>query len=146
VGDVLQYGRVVERVTVARRHMKRKMEGRTVLLHPDAKAALAVWLMQLQAYPGVDRNTSVFRSQKGTNRPMSRRHAWGILHEAVVTNGLTGKLGTHAMRKTFAQNIYRELGYRLAKTQRALGHKHVNSTISYLSVDDDEIEAAIQRI
>jgi integrase len=146
VGDVLQYGRVVERVTVARRHMKRKVEGRTVLLHPDAKAALAVWLMQLQVGPGVDRNTYVLRSQKGTNRPMSRRHAWGILHETVVTNGLTGKLGTHAMRKTFAQNIYRELGYRLAKTQRALGHKHVNSTISSLSVDDDEIEAAIQRI
>jgi site-specific recombinase XerD len=101
--------------------------------------------LQLQVGPGVDRNTFVFRSQKGTNRPMSRRHAWGILHEAVVTNGLTGKLGTHAMRKTFAQNIYRELGYSLAKTQRAPGHKHVNSTISSLSVDDDEIEAAIQR-
>ena len=146
VGDVLQYGRVVDRVTVHRRYMKRQVEGRTVLLHADARAALAVWLIQLQAGPGVDRSTYVFRSQKGVNRPMSRRQAWEILHEAVVTNGLTGKLGTHAMRKTFAQNIYRELGYSLAKTQRALGHKHVNSTISYLSVDDEEIEAAIQRI
>jgi integrase len=42
VHDVLQYGRVGDRVTVHRRHMKRKIEGRTVLLNQDAKAALAV--------------------------------------------------------------------------------------------------------
>jgi hypothetical protein len=32
--------------------------------------------------------------------------AWCILHEAVTTNKLIGKLGTHAMRKTFANRIY----------------------------------------
>jgi integrase len=47
VGDVSQHGRLVERVTVQRRHMKQKLEGRTVLLHPEAKAALATWLCQL---------------------------------------------------------------------------------------------------
>jgi integrase len=146
VGQVLQYGRLVERITVERRHMKRQREGRTVLLHAEAKAALAGWLMQLQSGGAVDRHTFVFRSQKGANRPISRRQALAVLRDAVVTNGLTGKLGTHAMRKTFAQNIYRELGYSLAKTQRALGHQHVNSTIAYLNVDDDEIDAAMQRI
>jgi integrase len=33
---VWQMGQVVERVTVDRAHMKKKREGRTVLLHPDA--------------------------------------------------------------------------------------------------------------
>jgi hypothetical protein len=41
VGDVWRGQRVVERVTVRRRHMKRQLEGRTVLLHPEARAALA---------------------------------------------------------------------------------------------------------
>lgn len=37
IGDVVQHGQMVERVAVQRRRMKRKVEGRTVLLHPDAK-------------------------------------------------------------------------------------------------------------
>jgi integrase len=143
VSDVYQYGHVVDRVTVQRRHMKKKVEGRTVLLHPDAKAALANWLMQLQSGGAVDRDTAVFRSQKGSNRPMSRRHAWGILHEAIVTNGLTGKLGTHAMRKTFANRVYHQLNHDLVKTQRAMGHKNINSTVAYLSFVEDEIDQAI---
>jgi integrase len=44
VGDVWQHGRLVDRVTVARAHMKKKVEGRTVVLHPEAKAALTAWL------------------------------------------------------------------------------------------------------
>jgi integrase len=37
LGDVWQHGRLVDRVTVQRRHMKNKQESRTVLLHADAK-------------------------------------------------------------------------------------------------------------
>jgi integrase len=48
VGDVSQHGRLVDRVTVPRRAMKGKQESRTVLLHPDAKAALAAWLLTLR--------------------------------------------------------------------------------------------------
>ena len=41
VGDVSPHGRLVDRVSVQRQHMKNQREGRTVLLHPEAKAALA---------------------------------------------------------------------------------------------------------
>jgi integrase len=48
VGDVLQHGKVVDRVTVARRHMKGgkagKAESRTVRLAPEARATLSVWV------------------------------------------------------------------------------------------------------
>ena len=143
VGDVSPHGRIVERVTVARRHMKNKTEGRTVLLHPEAKAALATWLLSLRRLPGVTAQTYLFRSRKGRNRPISPVQAWRILREAVRTNELTGKLGTHTMRKTFANKVYQKLGHDLVKTQRALGHKNVNSTVSYLSFAQDDIDAAI---
>jgi integrase len=42
VGDVLQHGKVMDHVTVARKHMKKKTEGRGVPLHPEARAALSV--------------------------------------------------------------------------------------------------------
>jgi hypothetical protein len=34
VGDVQQHGKIVDYVTVQRKHMKKKTEGRTVPLHP----------------------------------------------------------------------------------------------------------------
>jgi site-specific recombinase XerD len=48
VGDVQQHGKIVDHVTVQRRRMKGKVEGRTVPLHPQAQAALSMWLEVLQ--------------------------------------------------------------------------------------------------
>jgi integrase len=143
VGDVCQHGHLVDRVTVQRRHMKKKIEGRTVLLHPEAKAALATWLLTLRQSPDCTAQTFVFRSRKGGNRPISAVQAWRILHDAVTTNELTGKVGTHAMRKTFANRVYHQLNHDLVKTQRAMGHKNINSTVAYLSFVEDEIDQAI---
>jgi hypothetical protein len=48
------------------------------------------------------------------------------------------------MRKTFAHGVYKALGRDLVNTQRALGHKNVNSTVSYLGFETDaEIHKAI---
>jgi integrase len=143
VGDVSQHGRLVDRVTVPRRHMKNKTEGRTVLLHPEAKTALATWVLTLRQMPDCMRQTFVFRSHKGVNRPIRTVQAWRILHEAVTTNELTGKVGTHAMRKTFATRVYHQLNHDLVKTQRAMGHKNIDSTVAYLSFVEDEIDQAI---
>jgi integrase len=146
VEDVWQHGRLVDRVTVPRRSMKGKHESRTVLLHPEAKAALATWLFTLRQLPGYTPQTFVFHSRKGRNRPISQVQAWRILHEAVTTNELTGKVGTHALRKTFANRIYERSGRDLIATQQAMGHKHVNSTQHYLSFRPEAIDALILAI
>jgi integrase len=146
VGDVWQHRRVVDQVTVRRAHMKQKREGRTVPLHPDAKAALAAWLLRLREQPGVTAHTPVFRSRKGGNRAISPTQAWRILREACATNELTGKLGTHCMRKTFAQKVYHQLGYDLIRTKRALGHQQISNTERYLSFAEADIHAAILAI
>lgn len=145
-GAVVQAGRLVDRVTVPRRHMKRKIEGRTVLLHPEARAALWAWREELQQAGPVEAGAFVFRSREGGNRPISRVQAWRVLQEAYQAAGLTGKLGTHSMRKTFADRIHDRLGRDLIKTQRALGHKNINSTVSYLSFREEEIDEAILSI
>ena len=141
--DVQQAGRLVDRVTVARRNMKKKLEGRTVLLHPDAKAALAGWLAELGNWCPLDSDTFIFQSRKGDNRPISRIQAYRILHEACDACELTGKLGTHSMRKTFANKVYDALEHDLVRTQRALGHRNINSTVQYLSFREEEIDEAI---
>jgi integrase len=174
VGDVLQHGKVVDSVTVQRRHMKggktstakakptdhvdgckctkcepkpRKPQanGRTVKLHTQARAALSVWLEVLATRQGGElaADTYVFKSHKDTNRPITRVQAWRILQAAYEANELTGKLGTHAMRKTFANRVYELLKYDMLKTQHAMGHANIQSTIAYLSFREEEITAAI---
>ena len=143
VGDVLQHGRLVDQVTVRRAHMKQRTEGRTVPLHPEAKQALTAWIDALRDGGRCHATTYLFRSRQGGNRPITRIQAWQILTEAYRTNELTGKLGTHAMRKTFANKVYTRLQHDLVKTQRALGHRNINSTVSYLSFCEDDVTQAI---
>ena len=105
--------------------------------------ASITWISLPRQDPGCTSQTYVFRSRKGQNRPISAVQAWRLLHEAVVTNELTGKVGTHAMRKTFANRVYHQLNHAVVKTQRAMGHKNINSTVAYLSFVEAEIDAAI---
>ena len=139
VGDVVQHGHMVNQVTVKRRNMKKKIEGRSVILHPDAKAAIADWLNTIE----YGNDTFIFRSRKAENRPISRRQALRIFRGIYDANELSGKLGTHTLRKTFADRIYEKSDRDLAKTQRALGHKNINSTISYLDFKQEDIDTLI---
>jgi integrase len=150
VGDVLQHGRVVDAVTVQRRHMKKKTEGRTLPLHPEARESLRAWLdiLAKMLKGHVDPMTPVFCSRvrdkaTGLRRHISREQAWRILKEAFNSNEMTGKLGTHAMRKTFAARMYLRLERDLIKVQKAMGHKNINSTVAYLSFKDEDIINAI---
>ena len=139
IGDVLQYGKIVERVSVERRHTKGKRSGRTVPLHREAREALAHWLEKLRADGHL--TGSLFRSQKGG--AMTRVQAHRVYASAFDMASLQGKLGTHCARKSFAQRMYSALDRDLIKTQRALGHANVNSTVSYLDGCEHEVESAI---
>jgi integrase len=153
VGDVMQHGKILDQIGVQRRHMKGgkagKTSGRTVKLHPEARAALSVWLEVLKRMrSALAPELPVFCSRvkdptTGLKRAVSREQAWRILKEAFNANELQGKLGTHAMRKTFANRCYDLLKHDLVKTQRAMGHSNINSTVSYLSFREEEIDAAI---
>jgi site-specific recombinase XerD len=83
------------------------------------------------------------REANGTRRAVARETAWRILEEAVAANELTGKIGTHSMRETFASRMYDKLGKDLVKVQHAMGHRNINSTVSYLSVREEDVVNAI---
>jgi integrase len=113
---------------------------------------LADWLAELRAAGPCPPTTYVFRSRKGANRPIGRRQALRVLREVYDINELTGPLGTHAMRKTFANQVYQHLCRRRAAgealdpfrlTSKALGHRSLTSTDGYLSFLEADIEQAI---
>jgi integrase len=144
VANVMHGDRIAERVTVPRRSMKGKGEGRMVALDDEARTALKTWLDELRAMTGSRfLESPLFPSRKRPCEPIDRKQAWKVLHEASEANGLDLGYGTHCLRKTFANRAYEKLGHDLVKTQRVMGHKNVNSTVSYLRFRDEDIWAEL---
>jgi integrase len=141
VSDVSQFGRIVERVRVNASRMKGKECSREVPLHDEARTALK---QLLESYPK-DYEGFLFKSEQG-DKAISRMQAHKVLSKAFKTLELQGKVASHSMRKTFAQNVYKALDKDIFKTAKAMGHKSVSSTANYLSVDQDEIDKAIMSI
>lgn len=140
VADVFQYGSVVSRATVQRRYMKGKTSSRSVALHSEAAQAI----LSLIQSAGLAETDFLFQSRKGPkNSPLTRYQAWRILKQAFAKNKMQGKVATHTLRKTFAARVYERVGHDLIKTQRILGHKNVNSTVSYLSFNEAELDDAV---
>lgn len=140
VADVVHGGEVAKFVGVQRRNMKGHIEGRTVPLHDEARAALAVWVVELDAR-GAAAESPLFLSREGG--AVSRTQAWAILTAAYRAAGVFGRIGTHGMRKTFAARVYERLDHDLIRTQKAMGHRSLSSTAAYLSFAESEVDAAI---
>jgi integrase len=145
LGDVFDNGKIQDRIYVHRKHMKGQCEGRCVVLHSEAKASIQSWAEQLIS-KGATPETYIFKSRNGTNKPITRVQAWKMLTRFYAAAGLTGALGTHSLRKTFADRVYDKLGHDLLKTQRALGHRDIKSTVSYLAFKQEDVDDAILSI
>jgi len=133
-------GRISGRITVQRQKMKGRNRSRSVVLHREARKALERYLFESAMIPAfdVDPLRRLF--------PFTRQHAHRILHKAFKAAGLTGKLGTHVMRKTYAVGVFNNLGRNVFLTAKALGHQSPTSTMSYLSFRQSEIDAAVLRL
>lgn len=140
VRHCFSHGKISDRVMVERKDMKGKMQSRSVILHSECKALLTLYVDKYK----LTEEDYLFPSTKG-EYALTRIQVWKILDKAFHQAKLDGKLGTHCMRKTFAQRVYHGLDKDMIGTQRALGHKNINSTGSYLSFEEEDIDAAILR-
>jgi integrase len=133
VQDVVQYGKITDSITVSRANMKGQKSSRSVVMNPDLKAALEAMRVQ-NMNPG----DHLF--------PFKLRHAAKILKAATQKAQVMGKVSTHSMRKTFAKKVHAIFNNDIAKTQKAIGHKSLSSTVHYLQFDQPEIDSAILSI
>lgn len=140
VKDVFQFGTINSHVTVRKCNVKKKTEGRTIILNKEAIEVLYEWITK----SNLSNDDFLFKSEKGGS--IGRVQAWRILSGAYAECNLSGKLGTHCMRKSFAEKMYKALDKDLIATQKALGHKSINSTVSYLSFCEETINNAIMGI
>ncbi len=150
--DVVEGGSVTDSIRVFRRHMKKKRISRTVVLPAEPQKALEAWLEELQEQGYVSGRDFVWQSARGVNKAIHRTRAWAILHNAKEACNIPGKVALHSLRKTYAIKLYALLikaggpnanpADALRALQLALGHKEINSTISYLpSFEQAQIDA-----
>lgn len=78
---------------------------------------------------------------KTAGQPLKVDSVYDMLKRMEKKTGID--LTPHMLRRYFA-NIRRKDGWRLELIQQALGHKHLNTTIRYLNIMDDELIEASQ--
>lgn len=149
--DVVHNGTIRDSITVRRCNMKGHRQSRTVVLHQDAKEALRAYLqigtqIVVCVSPAAEilKGGSVKKWQpKDKIFQMTRQHAHRIISGAAEKAGLSGTISTHSMRKTFGMNVYIRTQRNVVAAQKALGHSSLASTSHYLSIGQDEVDAAI---
>lgn len=136
VNDVWQNNKPVKDLLFDRNIVKGGEVSRAVPVNVDGRQAiedLIAW--QAKLYGTVDAKRPLFPSRKGQGwKAMRRQMAHDALKDAFEAAGLNGKLGTHSLRKSYAQRLYEQTNDIYA-VQEMLGHKSVVTTQRYLGVN-----------
>jgi integrase len=152
IGQILRDNVLVEKIGIAPRCLKGK-RGRTrwVPILPELTRALGSyvhWLRQrFELSPEMPLFVSREANPDGTLRPLSREAARRMMHRAFRRAGIIndGRLGTHSLRKTWARHVLHGANNNVAVLKEALHHSSLDITQRYISIEEDEVEAAIRR-
>ena len=143
VNDVWQNGKPVTDLLFDLNIVKGREMSRAVPVNIDGREAiedLITW--QTELYGNTDPTRSLFTSRNGQgSQRMTRKAAYDVLKDAFEGAGLNGKLGTHSLRKSYAQRLYEQTNDIYA-VQEMLGHKSVITTQRYLGVNYASVREA----
>jgi integrase len=84
----------------------------------------------------------LFSSQKG-NHPITRIQAYRIICNACSEAGITTKIGTHTLRKTFGYHFYYKTKD-VALLQCIFNHSAPSVTLRYIGINQDIIDANLK--
>jgi site-specific recombinase XerD len=149
VGQVYQYGRVVDEVSIERKHMKGgksgKASGRTIPLFPETHPHILTWLQRLAGMlkvtvpKDIPADTPLFmsrvRNKDGSRRAIARETAWRIIKAIAQDNEFSGKVGTHSTRKTLARKVF-TWSKDIRVVQRIRGHKSLQRNVALNRSDE----------
>lgn len=82
----------------------------------------------------------LFTAQRSIKR-MDRTNAWRYITEACKKVGITEKVGTHTMRKTFGYHHYKQF-HDAVILQKIFNHSSLRITLIYIGVEQDEIDTS----
>lgn len=78
----------------------------------------------------------LFKSKKN-DLPITRQQAYRIINSAAKDVGVTDKIGTHTLRKTFGYHAYRK-GIAISILKTIFHHHSPSETLRYIGIDKEE--------
>lgn len=146
VGDVFRDGAVTNEVIVQRASMKGKRKSRALPINPAFKNSITAWLEASRLTGAAHADVYLFRSQK--SGAIGTMQAWSILKKAFSRAGVSGRVATHSLRKTFAARCWETSAVNrdLIKLMHLLGHENVSNTARYVQFLDSSLDAAVLSI
>ncbi|CAG9620063.1 tyrosine-type recombinase/integrase [Sutcliffiella rhizosphaerae] len=78
----------------------------------------------------------LFKSRKN-NLPITRQQAYRIINTAAKDVGITSKIGTHTLRKTFGYHAYRK-GIAISILKSLFSHHSPSETMRYIGINKEE--------
>ncbi|MDO5115986.1 MAG: tyrosine-type recombinase/integrase [Synergistaceae bacterium] len=95
------------------------------------------------------RETPLVLSQKkaagGKFKALSRQQLWHVISVAAALVGISGEIGTHSLRKTYAYQAWRN-GTRVDVIQKEFGHVNIETTHRYAMIPIKEQEEIYRRV
>jgi integrase len=95
--------------------------------------------MELKTFMSLSNFSStdyLFKSKKNA-QPITRQQAYRIINQAAKEAGITGKIGTHTLRKTFGYHAYRK-GIAISILMDIYHHHSPAETLRYIGIDKNE--------
>ncbi|TDL31791.1 site-specific integrase [Jeotgalibacillus sp. S-D1] len=106
------------------------IEDQKIYINDKVKAALNFHLHHENHIQDV----YLFQSPKNA-MPVTRQHAYRVIHETARKVGIDYQIGTHTLRKTFGYHAYIK-GIAISLIQERYHHATPSETLRYIGIDD----------
>ncbi|MBA7592991.1 Tyrosine recombinase XerC [subsurface metagenome] len=117
---------------------------RDINIRPPVRKALQSFIKATDIY---DLNEYLFKDRRkgrdDVNKPITRVRAWQMINEWGRKAGVTHRIGTHTLRKTFGKFAHKA-GIPLIYISEELGHRNIEVTKRYLGITVDETKNAFK--
>ncbi|MFC4389127.1 tyrosine-type recombinase/integrase [Gracilibacillus marinus] len=129
-------------ITILEQKTKKKKK---FIIHPSIRNDLNRFIA------GKDDNEFLFpsrqikRKSRLRNQPFDRSTAYKMLNNAAKEFGLS-EIGTHTMRKTWGYHLYKQNPHNLALLMEMFNHTEQVTTLRYIGVNQDMMDAAIMQL
>lgn len=102
-------------------------------LHPSLRKDLEDYINR----NGLVDGEYLFKSRKGTNKPITRQRAWQIIKQLANQIKISYVVGCHSLRKHFAREYYEQTGD-LIGLKEMLNHSSETVTLRYICWEEED--------
>lgn len=124
---------------------KKNKNRKRFIIHPEIRKDLDKYISGKRDDDFLFPSRQVKKKSRLKGQPIDRSTAYKMLNDAAQQFGLSD-IGTHTMRKTWGYMLYIQDPRNLALLMEMYNHKDPSTTLRYIGITQDMMDAAILRL